>query len=294
MTNNKYLNLYIDFLSKSADVKKPLKIVFDCSNGTTGLVLKKFKTPNSKFYILNSNPNGRFPAHGPNPLLAGAMGQLQRAVLKHKADLGVAFDADGDRAFFTDNKGRIVPSFTIAELLFLENSNPFVADLIVFKALEKLGITKEHKIFPSRVGTYFVKDLMRRKKATIVAEFSGHYYFKDFFYSDSGIITAIKVMNAVSQLSYSLADFWDLGAKGFSLVNFDVRVKNQSRFLRKITEKYRKKAVEISKLDGITFDFGDSFLIVRPSNTEPLLRFFVGGKDGESVKKTKKEIKALI
>ena len=288
-----YLDPYSAFLKKQSDVKKPLKVVFDCSNGTTGPVLKKIKILNSKFYILNSRPDGRFPAHGPNPLLAHAMNQLQKAVLKNKADLGVVFDADGDRAFFVDNRGRIVPSFIIAELLFLESEGPFVVDLIVFKALEKLGALKEHKVFPSRVGTYFVKSLMRRKKATVAGEFSGHYYFKDFFYSDSGVFTAIKVMNVVSRLPYSLADFYDFSAEGFMLENFDIHVKNQPESLRKIVRTYKKKSKRIGKLDGFTFDFGDSFLIVRPSNTEPLLRFFVGGRNKNKTKEIKKELRRL-
>ena len=121
---------------------KPLKVVFDCSNGTTGEVLKeimnnesrmmkgKCLSHNSRFKILNSIPDGNFPAHGPNPLAKGAMSRLQKEVLKNKADLGVIFDADGDRAFFIDDKGRFINPDIIARLLIWgENPDKVVIDI---------------------------------------------------------------------------------------------------------------------------------------------------------------------
>ena len=108
--NEKYLNLYTSFLKKFLRPAKPLKIVFDCSNGTTGLILKNlFKLLNFKtFKLINSIPDGNFPGHGPNPWAKGAMEQLKKEVEQQKAALGVIFDADGDRVFFIDNLGRAV------------------------------------------------------------------------------------------------------------------------------------------------------------------------------------------
>jgi phosphomannomutase len=293
MINHQYLDRYVNFLKKQANPKKFLRIVFDCSNGTAGLVLKKIKIPGFRFYFLNSKIDGRFPAHGPNPLLAGALRQLQSEVVRREADFGVAFDADGDRAFFVDNKGRALPSYVIAQLLLLKIQGPFVLDAIVYKALEKLDFLKQRKVYPSRVGTFYIKEIMKKHKAALGVEFSGHYYFKEFFYADGGIFAAIEVMNVLSALPYSLADFWDLQDKKLLLKNFDVRTQNAEFLMKRIYRQYKKSANKIERMDGVTFDFGNIWLVARPSNTEPLVRFFVGAPDQKQMSKYLAKLRAL-
>ena len=308
--NSNYLNLYIGFLKGFIELKKPLKMVFDCSNGTAGLILKRFKIPNpstksglalskvewanSRFIILNGKPDGNFLAHSPDPLSPGVMVQLSRAVKKHEADLGVIFDADGDRAFFVDNYGRKIPSYIIAHILFLESSPPFVVDILTFKALESADLLGDRKILSSKVGTYFVKQLMMKYKATRGAEYSGHYYFKNGFYFDSGILTAIKVMNLVSKLPYSFSDFIDLLPKKFYSFNFDINVQQSKKVLMKIEKRYRKMVSKINKIDGLTFSFDNWWFNVRSSNTEPLLRFMGGANNKELMKKEVRKLKNLL
>lgn len=288
----RYLNLYAEFIKKFLNLGKPLKVVFDCSNGSAGLVIKRLKVPNSKFSLLNSRPNGRFPAHGPDPTESGATRQLQRTVLKEKADLGVIFDDDGDRAYFVDNRGRLIPSYLVAYLLFLETKPPYIADNPTFHYLKMASLLRG-KTFISPVGSYFVKKLMRQKSANRGAEYSGHYYFKEFFYADSGILTAIKIINAFSRMPYSSSDFVNLQAKKIYTALFNIKSQRPHIVLSKIKKIFRKRAKRIKILDGLTFEFKDWFLIARPSNTEPLVRVFIGAENNAFILRASKAIKRL-
>ena len=286
-----YIGAYVKFLKKQASVKRPLSIVFDCSDGVAGLVLKRLKIKSVKIKVICGKPNGNFPSHGPNPLEEGALDTLKKEVKREKADLGCAFDADGDRAFFVDNKGRTVPAYVTANLLFSKQKGSFVTEVLTYYALKSTGF--KGKLYESRVGTYFVKEKMRKERSIIGGEYSGHYYFKELAYSDSGILTAIKVMNNLSRLPYSFADFFD-SLPAFYIEQPNVKSEDRKKDMKKIEKVYIRKARKIDRIDGITFHFGDIWFNTRPSNTEPLLRFFIGGLDEKKVKKLKKEILRVL
>src|SRR3990167_6992312 len=183
--NYEFINIYSDFLKKNLNPQKKLKVIFDCSNGTAGPILKQLTINNEQLttYFINDKPDGNFPAHGPNPLKSGALKQLQNKVKKYKADLGIIFDADGDRVFFIDNLGRFINPDAIAKLL-IWNLKP-----------KKI-------IIDVRTG-WLIKKMMRKTNADFAAEYSGHYYFKNFFFVDSGILAAIEIINAISKLPYN-------------------------------------------------------------------------------------------
>lgn len=290
--SRRFLNLYARYLENQADLGKPLKVVLDCSNGPAGLVLKKLKIPEAKFVVLNSRIDGRFPAHGPNPLAARSIDQAAEEVRKREADLAVVFDADADRAIFVDNQGRRLPSYVIAFLLSSVQKPPFVADIYVFQSLECIGLLKK-KAYPSKVGTLNIKNEMYRRRASFGAEYSGHFYFKDFSYNDSGILAAIKIMNVLSRLPYPLADFYDLLPE-FHSEQFNSRVKNIPKLMDQIKKIYRQHALKTDYLDGYSFDFRDFSVIVRPSNTEPLIRFFVGAKRKSVFRREISNLKLVI
>ncbi|MBI4992276.1 MAG: hypothetical protein HZB99_03590 [Candidatus Harrisonbacteria bacterium] len=304
-----YLNLYLEFLKRFLKLKKPIKAVFDCSNGTTGLILNRIMNNesgvkdkvknsiirNSKFIILNKRPDGRFPAHGPNPLIKGATRQLEREVKKQKADLGVIFDADGDRVFFTDNRGKFIDSNETGYMLMQMHKPPYVTGIVSSWRLKKCQVSGVRcQMYISRVGHYFFKKLMREKKASLGLEHSGHYYFKDFFYCDSGIFAAIKVINFVSGLKTDLASWLDKlpGYYRSGEINFEVEDKEE--ILKRIEKRYKKSAEKIDKMDGLTAEFGNWWFNLRPSNTEPLLRLNIEVKSQEILKGKLKEIKNLI
>lgn len=288
-----YLKSYSDFLKKFLKPKRKLKVVFDCSNGTTGIILKKiFRKLNVKgqmsIVLINDRPDGNFSAHGPNPLIKGATRQLEKKVKKQKADLGVIFDADGDRVFFVDNRSRWVDPNESAYILTKFFKPPYVVGAVSSKRIKTKGT------IISRVGHYFFKKLMREKKASLGLEHSGHYYFKNFFYCDSGILAAIYVINFVSSLETDLASWLDNLPKYYRSGEINFKVKDKEKVLAKIEKKYKKSSGKISKLDGLTIEFKDWWFNVRPSNTEPLLRLNVETTNKKLINQKLKEIKKII
>ncbi|MFH0712315.1 MAG: hypothetical protein V2A55_00425 [Candidatus Jorgensenbacteria bacterium] len=289
MTNNNYVKLYVNFLKKHADVKKPLKVVVDCSNGPAGLVLKELKLPNIELIIINSRVDGRFPAHNPNPLEPHALDDAEKTVKKYRADFGAVFDADADRVFFIDNLGRLMPFHAATYLLSFENDPPYVGDIYVAEVMNHLNIIK---VNASKVGTYYIRKTMKKTGASLGAEFSRHYFFKETKNADSGILALIKALNSLSKKPYTAAQFTDLVPE-FYYGLFNKKTENPAALMGKIMRNYRKKALRISRLDGFLFDFGNWLLVVRSSNTEPLLRLFVGSKDKKVFQKELKKLKLL-
>ena len=172
-----YFKVYGNFLKDFSKLQKPIKVVFDCSNGSAGRILKNFLPhPNLKTILINDLPDGHFPAHDPNPLARGAVKQLSATVIKEKADLGVIFDEDGDRVIFIDNLGRLFPSYLAARILFLETGGPVVFDSLISQSLKISGFLYENANI-SKVGSIFMKKKIFDKKARFGAEYSGHYYF---------------------------------------------------------------------------------------------------------------------
>jgi phosphomannomutase len=298
-----YIPLYTDFLKKHTHLKRPLSIVVDCSNGATGKILEDLlpKLGLASFEIVNKNPDPEFSAHGPNPLEKGAMDQLSKRVVEKKADFGVAFDADGDRAFFVDEKGMVHPSFVIAALLFTQAKPPFVADELVYQALKSMRMFHDEDLRPSRVGVFFIKQVMKDLQASTGAEFSGHFYFKDFFGADSGIFAMLKVLATLSHQNQTLSAFAaSLPQHVIKNDSISITGKDWNKIERTIKEKYEKLAdsgqqsLEIETREGITIRTQKGWLNARPSNTEPILKFFSGADTDHAASELLEEIKKLV
>ncbi len=281
-----YYNLYSKFLRAFIKPNRFLKVVFDSSNGTTGYILRKLFP---KAVFVNASPDGNFPGHGPNPMAHGAMEDLKKAVRKHRADLGVIFDADGDRVFFVDDQGREAETDAVAYLLMWSlRPKKMIADV-------RAGyLIRNSNLLFSRVGHYFIKKLMREKQADFAAEKSGHYYFKKFFYCDSGILAAIEVMNAVSRLPYKFSDFIDLLPQYYRSGEVNFKVSDAPIVVERILRKYKKEASKISHLDGLTMEFKDYWFNLRPSNTEPLLRLNMEAKNEKVLRRALEEVNRIV
>ncbi len=322
MKNENCVKIYADFLGKFLKPQKRLSVIFDCSNGTSGLVLKKIFS-NHQLLItnyLNNKPDGSFPAHSPNPLEKGSLDDLRSAVKKHKADFGVIFDADADRVFFVDNFGRFVNPDVIARLLIWHlNPRKAIIDIRSGWLVKKIQNSKiknqkyhhlwrdpvrmlgesKFKIYKSRVGHYYIKKLMRKIDADFAAEYSGHYYFasRSFgegkFYFDSGILTAIETINAVSKLPYKFSDFIDLLPQYYRSGELNFRIANKEKLIEMIEKKY-KAGAKISKLDGLTMEFPDWWFNLRPSNTEPLVRLNIEAQSKKLLNQKIKEFKKFL
>lgn len=299
--SNPHVEAYVDFLVSKTDLKRPLKIVSDSSNGPTSMIMRAFAERMRAASIpldielMNDEVHPDFPAHGPDPSEPRALAALAGLVREHGADLGVAFDGDGDRAVFVDEKGDPIPSHVIAALLVAETPGTHVADILVYEALTHMDPSLKDRLVPSRVGRYFINQAMHKHQSPIGAELSGHFFFGDFWGADSGILTMVKVLNIIT-------------AKGgaASTVMAPYRAHQVLSVKAKLSKPFAevsgplkagidaKKPVNAYDTDGLSADFGDAWANVRPSNTEPVARVTVGAGTLEKAKALAEELAALF
>lgn len=267
---------YQRWLLGFAGTIKPFKIVIDTGNGMMGAMLPGlFKQLPCTVVPLFFEVDGSFPNHEPNPLNPANMRDLQAEVKKTGADLGVAFDGDGDRVMFVDERGELVPGDQVtallaAELLKKAPGSTIIYDLrsswVVPEEIRRLGGTP----LESRVGHSFIKQSMRRTDAVFAGELSGHFYFRDAFFTDNAelaMLTMLRVLSGSGKpLSELMRPFGRYHATGE--VNFEVHDKDAC--LARLAASF--PGAELGHLDGLTLRFGDWWCNVRPSNTEPVLR----------------------
>lgn len=291
-----YLKLYADFLGRYLKPKRPLKIVFDCSNGTTGLVLEKLfaDQQNCETTLLNKRPDGNFPAHGPNPMAEGAMDGLGREVAEKKADLGAVFDADGDRVFFVDDAGRKIEPAAAILLLGSRFKGAIALPVNIGPFVREQLAANGHETIDARVGHYFMKKLLKEKGSAFAAEQSGHYYFEHFFSLDSGILAAVEFINAVSELNMPLSAWVDQLPPRWISEEINFRVADKAAALAKLKSVYASAAAKVSELDGLSLQFADWWCNVRASNTENFLRLNLEARSGELFKTKLSEISDLL
>ena len=207
--NMDYFKIYADFLKRFLNVKRPLFAVLDAFNGAGGVVAKEVFVdyPLVQLTTINDLPDGDFPAHGPNPLLAGAMKELCQKVVRQKADFGIAFDADGDRALFVDNLGRPVPTYVIAYLIFQHRRPPFVVDELLFKIFRQNKLLADNDLFLTKTEFVLIALEMRSVRSTTSADNFGNFAFEETYYRESGMFTFIRILNLLSSSNKTLADF---------------------------------------------------------------------------------------
>jgi phosphomannomutase len=259
------------------DAVKPMKVMLDGGNGMAGQmvgpILDRFPLDQEQFYW---EPNGDFPGHEPNPLLEENRKFIVDKVTETGADLGIAWDGDGDRCFFIDDTGTFVAG-DFMTALFAESilrKNPGAAILYDVRASRAVPDIVERgggNAYINRVGHAFFKTRMRELGAAFGGEVSGHYYFHDFYCADSGTIPALLILELLSVEGKKLSELLEpLRSKYFISGEINSEVEDQEGKMREIKERYWDGRV--SELDGISVDYDDWHFNVRPSNTEPLLR----------------------
>ena len=281
------------------DVKKikPLKVVIDAGNGMGGedmeLVLGELPLKAVKLFF---KPDGSFPNHEANPLKEENLLDLKERVIRENADFGIALDGDADRVFFIDENGETVPSdyitCLIAQDLLINKSNETVlydlrSSWIVKEEVERLG----GKAFMSRVGHSFIKEQMRKEKAIFAGELSGHFYFRDNFYTDSAVIAALKMIQLISEKDMKLSLLVKPLNKYFASGEINSEVEDKEGKMKELASKYKGK---ISWLDGVRIDFDDWWFNVRASNTEPLLRLNLEAKSKVLMEEKRDEVLGVI
>ncbi|MBW3016097.1 phosphomannomutase/phosphoglucomutase [Candidatus Woesearchaeota archaeon] len=275
LTEKNYLKDYVKEARKIVNGKyKPIKVLIDCGNGMAAHVVPELlKGLPIKYKLLYGKMDGTFPNHVPNPLIPENTEELQREVVAGNYDLGIAYDADCDRAFFIDEKGRRVRS-EFALLLFAQHmlkkgeSAVYTVNTskIVPEKLKEMGF----KPWMSKVGHTEIPIVMKKHKATTGGEISGHFFFKKFKYADSGDIAALTMMSFLSQTDKKMSELIKPFEKYATSEEINFRVQNKNAVMQKMEEIYKKQIT--SRLDGISVDAGDYWFNLRLSNTENLVR----------------------
>lgn len=295
---------YIDFMMKYKGDYSNLSIAFDLSNGMSCLFAREV-FGDAPSYIFDTI-DGSFPNHEPNPLVAKNVEPLKQLVKEKKADIGVIYDGDADRVMFVDDKARFVAPDLIIALMasyfcdYRGARNPRVLQEIrssksVGEYLESYGA----ELHTWRVGRAFAAPKLREIDGLWGGELAGHYYFKDFFYSDSGLLASIIVLRIVSELKkqgVKLSDKLDsmTGYCNSGEINFKLEDKNAAMDAVRDHFTAQEEAQKIMDFDGYRVEFKDWWFNIRPSNTEPYLRFICEARSEELLKKKIAETEELL
>ncbi len=291
-----FIKSYLEFLTLGVILTRSVKAVFDAGGGTVGAILpplvKKLKIPAE---FLNLAPDPSLIKREPNPLMAAAQKNAKELLIKTKAEVGFLFDPDGDRLVVLDERGAVVRGDSIIWLLsnyFAAPHDSVVADLRASRALREDLEEKEIRVLSSRVGRSFIQDLMRQEDAVLGGELSGHFYFKENFYSDSAILAALKVLQILSRSPETLSALVRPYERYFYSGDIDLKANNKSEVMSRVYEKYRDG--HKNYLDGLTVEYPFWWFNLRPSNTENLLRLVMEARDKKTFEEKKEELMKLL
>ncbi len=277
-----------------------LRVVLDAANGMAGLYLPRvLERINLDAVPCFLDPDGRFPHHEPNPLLPENRAFIERAVVEEGADLGIAWDGDADRCFFIDEKGGFVAGDFLTALLarhILERVGPstVVYDLRASWAVRDAIVGAGGTPDEFRVGHAFIKRRMREVDAVFAGEVSGHYYFRDFSFADSGLIPALMVLEILATSGQPLSEMVaTLRARYHISGEINSTVDDVGAALARLRSRYADG--RHADLDGLSVTYDDWHFNVRPSNTEPLLRLNLESLVSEAdMERKRDEVLAVI
>jgi phosphomannomutase len=302
------LTPYAEYLRGLVDLSgiRPLKVVVDAGNGMGGYtvpaVLGDAVLPALPLTIvaLYFELDGTFPNHEANPLEPKNIVDLQRAVVAEGADIGIAFDGDADRCFVVDAAGAAVSPSAITALVATRElakhpGSAIIHNLITSHAVPE--IVREHGGRPirTRVGHSFIKAEMAREDAVFGGEHSAHYYFRDFWFADTGMLAAMHVLAALGEQDRTLAEITAEFSRYVASGEINTTVDDQEARVTAVREAFADRASSIDELDGLTVELPDgTWFNVRASNTEPLLRLNVEGPTEEAMAAVRDEALAAI
>jgi phosphomannomutase len=291
---------YIDHVLSFVDVEKiaPLTVVADAANGMAGLVLPRiFERLPARLVGLYLELDGTFPNHPADPIQPENQADLKRAVLEHDAEIGLAFDGDADRVFLVDERaqgvsGSLVTALVAEAMLEREPGAKVVHNLICSWVVPE--VVREHGGEPirTRVGHSFIKKIMADTGAIFGGEHSGHYYFRDHFRADSGLIAALFVLQRLSEAGVTLSELLAPYRRYEASGEINSEVADQAAATERVAEAFSDGKQDW--LDGLTVEYEDWWFNVRPSNTEPLLRLNVEARSKELLEEKTNRVLSVI
>ena len=277
---------------------RPLKVVADTANGMGGLVVPEIFSPLPfELEVMYPELDGTFPNHEANPIEAKNLVDLQARVLETGADIGLAFDGDADRVFLVDEKaqpvsGSLTTALLAKAILAQYPGSKIIYNLICSKAVPEVVTESGGEAVRSRVGHSFIKQRMAETGAVFGGEHSAHYYFRDNWRADSGLIASVMVLEQLSNfggpLSELLAPLKRYEASG----EINTRVDDAKAVIDKVAVHYSD--ADCDRLDGLTVDYGDWWFNLRPSNTEPLLRLNLEAPTTADVEQRVAEVQSIM
>jgi phosphomannomutase len=304
VSHKNLLTAYADHLHDLVDLSRirPLKVIVDAGNGMAGhTVPAVFAGLPVELVPMYFELDGNFPNHEANPLDPANLVDLQTAIREQGADLGLAFDGDADRCFVIDERGEPVSPSAVTGLVAVrelkkEPGATIIHNLITSKAVPQ--IVREHggKPVRTRVGHSNIKQEMAATDAIFGGEHSAHYYFRDFWRADTGMLAALHVLAAVGEQDGPASALFAAYERYVSSGEVNSRVDRPvAEILDEIEKTYAgREGVETDRLDGLTVDARVWWFNVRPSNTEPLLRLNVEAEDAATMESVRDDVLALI
>ena len=294
---------YLEFQKQYSYDISNLKIAMDCCNGMASILVKDI-FGNAPIYIYD-DLDGTFPHHEANPLEPQNIKDLQALVLKEKADIGVIFDGDADRVMFVDEKGSFIPPdlmIAVLGLYFIKEKNyqgKVIQDIRTSKSVGEFIHKLGREVHIWRVGRAYAALKLREIDGAFGGEFAGHYYFRDFFYSDSAMIASQVILHivsemkkkgiTVSQLISQIAVYANSGE-----VNFRIEKKKEAMDALKDYFMAKETSTQFMDFDGYRIEFADWWFNVRPSNTEPYLRLLMEAKNQELLDEKMAEARKVL
>ncbi len=290
----KHVRAFVDI-----DRLRPLKVVADTANGMGGLVAPAvFEGLPFDLEILFGELDGTFPNHPPDPIQPENQRALQARVLETGADVGLAFDGDADRVFLVDEKAQLLSGSLTTALVakgILAKQPPgskVIYNLICSKAVPEVIRESGGEPVRSRVGHSFIKVVMAETGAVFGGEHSGHYYFRDNYRADSGLIAALVVLEQLSDAGVPLSELRKPLERYAASGEINTLVADPAAVIERVAASFPDAVPD--RLDGLTLDFGDWWFNLRPSNTEPLLRLNLEAPTAQEVDQHVAEIQSLM
>jgi phosphomannomutase len=300
-----YVNFLISLfpeINGEKSAARRLKVVIDAGNGMAGYTAPAvMEHLNVEVIPMYFELDGNFPNHEANPIDSKNLRDLQKRVLKEKADIGLAFDGDADRCFLIDEKGALVNPSTLTSLIAIRElkrkpGSTIIYNLISSKAVPEIILENGGSPLRSRVGHSFIKKMMADSGAIFGGEHSGHFYFSDFWRADSGMLAALFALTDLAATDSSLSELLKPLSRYVTSGEINSEVKNIPATIEAILAKYGPdgKGFEVDDLDGITLSGPKYWFNVRASNTEPLLRLNVEGDTEAQMIKARDALLAII
>ncbi|MDA2962726.1 MAG: phosphomannomutase/phosphoglucomutase [Actinomycetota bacterium] len=302
-TNREMLAEYVDHLRSlvNLDSIRPLTLVIDAGNGMAGHTAPAiFSGLNCTVIPMYYELDGSFPNHEANPIDPKNLRDLQRKVVEHKADLGLAFDGDADRCFLIDENGDAINPSDLTSLiahreLVKRPGSTIIYNLISSRAVLEVIQENGGTGLRSRVGHSYIKAMMAESGAIFGGEHSGHFYFKEFWRADSGALAALHAIAALGESKKSMSKILAPYQRYVSSGEINSIVEDSQRTTALVEKTFStRNAVTIDHLDGLSV-IGDTWWFnLRPSNTEPLLRLNVEAKSAMAMSKLRDEVLSLL